>query len=125
MDTSKKYKWDVYQENCPTRLLLDRIADKWTVLIIGQLHKRTFRFNELKRSIPGITQKMLTQTLKGLEKDGLITRKIYATVPLKVEYSLTVLGYSLTKILNSLAAWAETSMEHIIKAQKTYKKTKN
>jgi DNA-binding HxlR family transcriptional regulator len=125
MDTSKKYKWDVYQENCPTRLLLDRIADKWTVLIIGQLHKRTFRFNELKRMIPGITQKMLTQTLKSLEKDGLITRKIYATVPLKVEYSLTALGSSLTKILHGLAVWAETNIGRIIKAQKAYKQPKN
>ncbi len=124
MDTSKKYKWDVYQENCPTRLLLDRIADKWTVLIIGQLHKKTIRFNELRRMIPGITQKMLTQTLKSLEKDGLVNRKIYATVPLKVEYSLTALGHSLTKILNNLDGWAETNMEYIIKAQKTYEKTK-
>lgn len=120
METSKKFKWDVYQENCPTRLLLDRIADKWTVLIIGQLQKRTFRFNELRRMIPGITQKMLTQTLKSLEKDGLVNRKIYATVPLKVEYSLTTLGHSLTKILNNLADWAETNMEYIIKAQKAY-----
>lgn len=125
MYTNRKYKWDVYQENCPTRLLLDRIADKWTVLIIGQLHKRTFRFNELRRTIPGITQKMLTQTLKGLEKDGLITRKLYAVVPLKVEYSLTPLGCSLTKILNGLAGWAETNMDHIIKAQTVYKKQKS
>jgi DNA-binding HxlR family transcriptional regulator len=125
MDTSKKNKWDIYQENCPTRLLLDRIADKWTVLIIGQLHKKTFRFNELRRIIPGITQKMLTQTLRGLEKDGLITRKIYATVPLKVEYSLTALGYSLTEVLNNLANWAEANMENIIKAQKFYGKMKN
>lgn len=125
METTKKYKWDVYQENCPTRLLLDRIADKWTVLIIGQLHKRTIRFNELRRIIPGITQKMLTQTLKSLERDGLVNRKIYATVPLKVEYSLTALGHSLTRILNDLAGWAETNMMEIIKAQKLYEKGKN
>lgn len=124
METSKKYKWDVYQENCPTRLLLDRIADKWTVLIIGQLHKRTIRFNELRRMIPGITQKMMTQTLKGLERDGLVARKIYATVPLKVEYSLTGLGHSLTGILNNLAGWAEGNMGYIIKAQKAYEKVK-
>lgn len=124
METTKKYKWDVYQENCPTQFLLDRIADKWTVLIIGRLHKRTIRFNELRRMVPGITQKMLTQTLKSLEKDGLVNRKIYATVPLKVEYSLTALGHSLTKILNNLAGWAETNMEYIIKAQKAYEKTK-
>ncbi len=125
MHTSKKPQWDVYQENCPTRMVLDRIADKWTILIIGQLHKKTFRFNELRRVIPGITQKMLTQTLKGLEKDGLVDRKIYPTVPLKVEYSLTPLGSSLTRILNNVATWAETHIEQIMKAQKCYEKSKN
>lgn len=123
MHTSKKPQWDVYQKNCPTRMVLDRIADKWTVLIIGQLHKKTFRFNELRRAIPGITQKMLTQTLKGLEKDGIVDRKIYATVPLKVEYSLTPLGSSLTKLLNNLAEWAETNIEQISKAQKHHEKS--
>jgi len=73
--------------------------------------------------IPGITQKMLTQTLKSLEKDGLLTRKIYATVPLKVEYSLTTLGRKLTKILNTLADWAENNMEQVMKARKNYVKT--
>lgn len=120
METTKKYKWDIYHENCPTRLLLDRIADKWTVLIIGQLNKKIFRFNELRRVIPGITQKMLTQTLKSLEKDGLIARKVYATLPLKVEYSLTDLGCSLTEVLNAVAGWAEANMEQIIEAQKAH-----
>lgn len=120
MDTTKQPKWDVYQEHCPTRVVLDRIADKWTVLIIGRLHQGTLRFNELKRSIPGITQKMLTQTLKSLERDGIVHRKLYASVPPKVEYSLTNLGFSLTKVLNAVSIWAESNIELILKAQKKF-----
>lgn len=122
MDTKKRVKWDVYNEQCPTRLLLDRIADKWSVLIVGRLQQNTFRFNELKRAIPGITQKMLTQTLKSLERDGIVYREVYATVPPKVEYSLTSLGCNLTKVLHTLGQWAELNIEHILKAQKEFAK---
>ena len=111
---------DIYDKNCPTRLVLDRIADKWTVLIIGQLAAGTLRFNELKRRVSGITQKMLTQTLKGLERDGMVTRKIYATVPPKVEYSLTVLGGSLTGVVAAIKSWAESNIGMILSAQEKF-----
>ena len=111
---------DVYNPSCPTRLVLDRIADKWTVLIIGQLSNGTLRFNELKRSIPGVTQKMLTQTLKGLERDGVIIRKVYAAVPPKVEYTLTKLGKSLISVVEAIRLWSEAHIKDILTAQEAH-----
>lgn len=111
---------NVYNPNCPTRLILDRIADKWSILIIGQLSNGTLRFNEIKRSIPGITQKMLTQTLKGLERDGIVVRQIYAVVPPKVEYTLTKLGKSLINIVEEIRIWAESHIKNILQAQEKY-----
>jgi DNA-binding HxlR family transcriptional regulator len=108
---------DIYNENCPTRIVLDRIADKWTVLIIGQLAEGTLRFNELKRCIGGITQKMLTQTLKSLERDGMISRTIYPEIPPKVEYSLTELGKSLTMVVRQIRTWSEDNFTKILEAQ--------
>src|SRR5262249_43812771 len=99
---------DVYDKNCPTRHALDRIADKYTVLIVVFLHNRPRRFSELQRTITGISQKMLTQTLRSLERDGLITRTIYPEVPPRVEYALTPLGETLITPLAALREWAET-----------------
>jgi len=78
-------KPNVYAAGCPTRQILDRIADKWTTLVIGTLAQRTRRFSELRRAIEGISQKMLTQTLRDLERDGLVLRTVYAEVPPRVE----------------------------------------
>ncbi len=86
METTIK-RPDVYAEDCPTRQVLDRIGDKWTTLIIGLLHERPMRFSELQRRIAGISQKMLTQTLRMLERDGLIRRTVYAEVPPRVDTS--------------------------------------
>ena len=86
MDTTAGARWNVYDKQCPTRQTLDRIADKWTVLIVGRLATRKRRFGELRREIAGISPKMLTHKLRELERDGLITRRIYASVPPKVEY---------------------------------------
>lgn len=112
--------WDVYNEKCPTRLLLDRIADKWTVLIVVALDGKTKRFGELRREIGGVSQKMLTQTLRGLERDGLVARVVYASVPPKVEYSLTVLGRTLVHLFESIRTWAESNMEAVLEAQSIY-----
>jgi len=112
--------WNVYDKDCPTRLVLNRIADKWTVLVVGSLAQRTKRFGELKREITGISQKMLTQTLRGMERDGLINRKVYPTVPPKVEYSLTNLGITLINMLNEIRSWSESNIELVIKAQEKY-----
>jgi DNA-binding HxlR family transcriptional regulator len=113
-------KWDIYNERCPTRIVLDRIADKWTVLIVGALNGKTKRFGELRRAIGGVSQKMLTQTLRGLERDGLVFRKVYASVPPKVEYSLTDLGRTLVGILNAIGEWAETHIEKVLTARTEY-----
>lgn len=113
-------RWDIYNERCPTRIVLDRIADKWTVLIVGSLQDKTKRFGELRREIGGVSQKMLTQTLRGLERDGIVVRKVYASVPPKVEYSLTDLGQTLVPILEAIGHWSESNIEDVLKARIDY-----
>ena len=115
-------KWNVYSERCPTRVVLDRIADKWTVLIVGALEDKTKRFGELRREIGGVSQKMLTQTLRQLERDGVVVRTIYASVPPKVEYSLTELGHTLVRILDAIRKWSESNIEDVLKARNEYDK---
>jgi len=110
-------KWDAYNERCPTRMVLDRIADKWTVLIVGALEEKTKRFGELRREVGGVSQKMLTQTLRGLERDGVVARTVYASVPPKVEYSLTRLGRTLVHILEEIRKWSELNIEDVLKAR--------
>jgi DNA-binding HxlR family transcriptional regulator len=114
--------WDAYQTECPTRLVLNRIADKWAVLVLGLLESETKRFSALQREIGGISQKMLTQTLRGLERDGLIARTIYPTVPPKVEYTITPLGKTLVGLLAALRVWSEKHIEEVQQAQNNYDK---
>lgn len=113
-------QWDVYNKKCPTRILLDSIADKWTVLVVGALVEKTKRFGQLRREIDGVSQKMLTQTLRQLERDGIIKRKVYASVPPKVEYSLAELGQSLVSVLNNITKWSETHIDEVLKARDKY-----
>jgi DNA-binding HxlR family transcriptional regulator len=98
---------------CPSRLVLDRIADKWTALIIQLLSKKTMRYAELQREIGGISQKMLTQTLRSLERDGLVDRKVYPVVPPKVEYTLSRLGRTLIEPLRALCRWSEKHLAEL------------
>jgi DNA-binding HxlR family transcriptional regulator len=100
---------DPYQDGCPTRRILDLIGGRWTVLIVGSLDGGTLRFSELSRRVAGISQKMLTQTLRSMERDGLIARSVSAEVPVKVEYQLTEAGRTLTEPLKALERW---SIEH-------------
>jgi DNA-binding HxlR family transcriptional regulator len=109
--------YDVYQAKCPTREALNRIADKWTALIIGLLEQRPHRFGELKRGIGGISHKVLTQTLRGLEADGLVARVILSPRPLSVEYSLTPLGQTLTFPLQAIRDWAERHIDSVLQAR--------
>lgn len=95
-----------YAEACPTRRVLDRIGDRWTVLIVGSLAAGPLRFSDIRRRVEGISQKMLTQTLRGLERDGLLTRTVYAEVPPRVEYDLTAAGQTLRAPLKALEQWA-------------------
>ncbi len=111
---------DVYDKNCPTRQVLDLIADKYTVLVIIFLQNGPRRFGELQRIITGISQKVLTQTLRNLERDGLVTRTVYAEVPPRVEYALTALGTTLIQPLAALRNWAERNIEAVAAAQQSY-----
>lgn len=100
---------DPYAAGCPSRRLLDRIGDRWTVLVVGVLEDGPHRFSELRRAVGGVSQKMLTQTLRGLERDGLVTRTVFAEVPPRVEYELTTAGRTLQEPLKALERW---SIEH-------------
>src|ERR1043166_1789539 len=103
----------VLDAQCPSRLVLDRIADKWTALIIQILARGTLRYAELQRKIGGISQKMLTQTLRSLERDGLVERTVHPVVPPKVEYSLTRLGRPLIEPLHALCRWSEKHLAEL------------
>ena len=103
-----------YAEDCPTRQVLDRIGDRWTVLVIGVLADGTARFSELKRAIDGISPKMLSHTLRELERDGLVTRTVVPSVPVRVEYDLTEAGRTLREPLKALESW---SIAHLARIQ--------
>ncbi|MFT4127518.1 MAG: helix-turn-helix domain-containing protein [Gordonia sp. (in: high G+C Gram-positive bacteria)] len=111
---------DPYQANCPTRRILDRIGDRWTVLIIGVLGEGDARFSELRRRIDGVSQKMLTQTLRGLERDGLVRRTVYPEVPVRVEYALTEAGRTLLEPLGALREWAIEHLGEVSNSQAAY-----
>ena len=97
----------VLEPQCPSRLVLERIADKWTAIVIQILARGTMRYSSLQREIGEISQKMLTQTLRGLERDGLVRRKVHPDASPKVEYSLTALGRTLIEPLQGLCRWTE------------------
>lgn len=101
-------------------MLLDRIGDKWTVLILGLLVQGPVRFNALRRQIEGVSQKVLAQVLKDLERDGLIRRRAFPTVPVTVEYSITPLGATLAETVAGLTQWAEAHMQAVIAARRRY-----
>ncbi|MGI8890691.1 MAG: winged helix-turn-helix transcriptional regulator [Chthoniobacterales bacterium] len=103
----------VMNPHCLSRVILSRIADKWTALIIHVLATGTRRYAELQREIGGISQKMLTQTLRSLERDGLISRKVFPVVPPRVEYTLTPLGRTLIEPLNAICHWAEKHLSQL------------
>ncbi len=114
---SSAIKEKVYPD-CPIRNILNRICDKWSILIIYTLHTHNgeaIRFNALRKLIPDISQKMLTSTLRTLEVDGYVTRRVYAEVPPRVEYALTDRAISLIPIIDNLIGWAEDNMAQILK----------
>src|SRR5215204_699297 len=123
-----KVDYDAFLANCPSRQLLDRISDKWVALILaalgsdgphpGEIHcddkPRSMRYSELSRRLAGVSQKMLTQTLRSLERDGLISRTVTPTVPITVTYEITDLGQSLQQVMLSLKGWAEAHMGAVL-----------
>ena len=111
---------DAYCDTCPTRAALDRLAGKWTVLIVDLLGDGRCRFRDLSKRIGGISQKMLTQTLRELEADGYVTRTVFPTIPPRVEYELTPLGNSLHELLSRIRDWAETNINEVEAARSRY-----
>jgi len=105
----RKQRHDAY-ENCPIEAALDVIGGKWKSIVLFRIMEETRRFNELRRLIPKVTQRTLTNQLRELERDGLISRKVYAEVPPKVEYSATELGLSLRPVLEAIASWSENHL---------------
>lgn len=103
---SVRHRRDHNDLDCRVRQVLDRVGDKWTLAVIHELGDGVHRFTELKRAVDGISQRMLTTTLRALERDGLVTRTVYPTVPPRVDYELTDLGRTLWKAACSLVAWA-------------------
>jgi len=111
---------DAFARDCPTRQLLDRVGDKWSVLILLLLGEEDLRFSALKRRIDGVSQKMLSQTLRSLERDGLVTRAVELTVQVTVTYAITPLGRELLGALRQMIDWAETRMAAVAAAQRRY-----
>jgi DNA-binding HxlR family transcriptional regulator len=111
---------DWYAKDCPSRQVLDRIGDTWSVLIVGALADGSRRYTELARRIGGISPKMLTQTLRALERDGLLSRTVHAVVPPRVDYTLTPLGHSLLDLVRALETWAEAHMDDVLDARAKY-----
>ena len=112
-------QWDV-REGCEVRQILDRIADKWSLLVIALLERRKLRFTELKNSIDGVSQRMLTNTLRLLERDGIIKRTVFPVVPPRVEYELTELGCTLLQTTQALVQWTERNQREISAARDRY-----
>lgn len=117
---ARKQAYDAYLANCPSRQLLERISNKWVVLVLTELGDGPARYSEIARVVAGVSQKMLTQTLRNLERDGMVHRDVEATVPVTVTYSLTELGSSLLKVMGQLKLWAEDNMPEVSAARGRY-----
>src|SRR5215212_6459470 len=129
-----KVGYNAFLANCPSRQLLDRISDKWVALILAALgndgphhsrgdcigEPRSMRYAELSRRLAGVSQKMLTQTLRSLERDGLLTRTVTPTVPVTVTYELTDLGLSLQQVMRGIKEWAEANMDEVLNSREEY-----
>jgi DNA-binding HxlR family transcriptional regulator len=129
-----KVDYDAFLAGCPSRQLLDRISDKWVALILAALgsdgpdhlavdsvgEPRSMRYSELSRRLAGVSQKMLTQTLRSLERDGLVTRTVTPTVPVTVTYQLTGLGLSLQYVMGGIKEWAEAHMDEVLANREEY-----
>ncbi len=113
-------RFDVLAEACPTREVITRIGNRWSLLVLYALEQETLRFREVQRAVVGVSQKMLTQTLRALERDGLVHREVYASVPARVEYSLTELGHGLAVQIRGIRTWAYESMDDITAARAAF-----
>ncbi|MFD7918137.1 winged helix-turn-helix transcriptional regulator [Streptomyces sp. NPDC059740] len=113
--------WDPYARGCPSRDLLDQIGSKWAVLVLGELGRHgASRFTRLRQRLAGVSEKMLTQTLRTLERDGLVRRTVYPEMPVRVEYELTSLGQTLRDPLKALTEWSVQHIEEVLTAREEY-----
>ncbi|MEV8636616.1 helix-turn-helix domain-containing protein [Streptosporangium sp. NPDC051023] len=112
--------YDAYLASCPARELLATISDKWVSLILNALSGGPLRYSDLNRIIAGVSQKMLTQTLRRLERDGLVSRTVTPSVPVRVDYALTDLGHGLQPVMLAIKRWAEGNIEQVHAARETY-----
>ncbi|MFI9451671.1 winged helix-turn-helix transcriptional regulator [Amycolatopsis sp. NPDC052450] len=112
----------VHGRDCPSRTVIEVLANKWALYVLGAIrrYERPMRFSELRRLLDGITQKMLTQTLRSLERDGLVRRDVYPTVPPRVEYGLTALGVDVGRLTNAVAEWAVDNVDQIFAARSAF-----
>lgn len=115
-----KAAYDVFAEACPTRQVIAMLGDKWTALLVIALAPGPRRHSELRTQLAGISQKMLTQTLRGMERDGLVARSITPSVPVRVDYELTPLGRDLAPLIAGVQIWADANMDRILMARSAY-----
>jgi DNA-binding HxlR family transcriptional regulator len=118
----KMTAYDAFRASCPSQTVLDVLANKWAYLVICTLRSDSVRFGELARRVEGVTPKMLTQTLRVLERDGLVQREIYPVIPPRVEYRLTALGRELVGLLDAILRWSERHVPDILKAREIARK---
>jgi DNA-binding HxlR family transcriptional regulator len=115
-----KLAYNAYVAECPSRQVLDAISDKWVTLVLSALDEGPMRYSDLARRIAGVSQKMLTQTLRMLERDGLLTRTITPSVPVRVDYELTPLGETILPVVGAIKQWSEAHIEQIHEARAGY-----
>ena len=115
-----KMAYNAYLAACPSRQLLDSISDKWVTLVLAHLAGGPQRYSDLARQLAGVSQKMLTQTLRKLERDGMLTRQVTPSVPVRVDYELTPLGRSLHTVVLEFKTWAEAHMDDVLDAREAY-----
>jgi DNA-binding HxlR family transcriptional regulator len=118
--TDDALAFDPYDPDCPSRQLVDRIGDRWSILVIGVLSAGPARHGELARRVAGVSPKMLSQTLKALERDGLITRTVHAEVPPRVVYALTERGAGLGPVLLAVEQWARANMQDVLDSRRAF-----
>ncbi|MEU9915081.1 helix-turn-helix domain-containing protein [Streptomyces sp. NPDC051001] len=118
-----RVEYDAFIRGCPTNQLLDRLSDKWVSLVVSALSTGPMRYSDLTRKIAGVSPKMLTQTLRSLERDGILGRTVTPSVPVRVDYELTPLGHSLAVLLTAVKDWAETHIEEVHQARERYDTT--
>jgi DNA-binding HxlR family transcriptional regulator len=115
--------YNAYVAECPSRQVLDALSDKWVTLVLTALAGSPQRYSELSRTIAGVSQKMLTQTLRMLERDGLVTRTITPSVPVRVDYELTPLGHTLLPVVRAIKYWSETHIAEVQAARAAYSRS--